>query len=202
MTRLHIQNLPPVVKSCSWFVHYHRAVFLVIGAVLLGWTLAGGQTAIERMGGSIGGRAPEPSEAEKFQAKMRHNRAETQRLAEALNNTNNYRLVDGTLYNVALSTNWVSLPGPHHIGKFVRQTNGVAFFALEKRMSSQWGTGLTQRSVWYEPDREVGVKNLPAAASLGGSMPQLRVLPIGQGIYDHGVRPNSTNSLTTNEGPN
>ncbi len=116
--------------------------------------------------------------------------------------TNDFRWVEGKLYNRALSTNWVSLPtecvnSPGTPGQMWRITSlRVAQLLPENHLivEERYYVGRAHKSSQY-----FVVKNYPGAAKLvtGNPLPELRVLRTGSrelngetiAVYDYGTLP-------------
>ena len=145
--------------------------------------------SIESMGGRVGNK---PST---LGQEIAARKAAEQKNVLKATGTNVIRLVGGKAYHVINSTNWVTLPGLYHRGKFSRPAAEGAVFELEKEMSRSWGTGINQGTSWQEFDREVIIKNYPVKKLIAGDpMPTLRVMPLtttadGIAIYDYGTLP-------------
>lgn len=178
-------------------------LLMVIFSLFLGLT-ALPQSAMERMGAIFGPPEKKKSAGEVQLEELAAKReAEKQRQA-ALDNPANYRVVAGRLYNAALSTNWVSLPGQFFRGKFERMTSSGPLFLIEARHG---GTSL-RPLIWYQFDRFVIVTNYPTPTRVSGeAMKPILALPIattpdGYAVFDHGCPPqkqthSGTDHLTT-----
>lgn len=162
------------------------------------------QTPIERNGFVFGPRPQKKTAAQLDGERLAAKNREAAELQKAIQNPDNFRVVNGKTYNVVLSTNWVTLPTRYQRGEFSRMTKEGAVFALESENSKSWGPGISQGTTWYEYDREVIIKNFPGKNLIAGQpMPNIRVMPIrtsasGVAIYDYGTPPKTaTNGVAT-----